>query len=127
MIRRPPSSTLFPYTTLFRSLTDKTVGAAGNFAVSMSSNTSQPATFGGPSFTSAGTTLAGGSDPRPSSLANSYVTLYAYDAIGNLKTVMQRGDGSQIARVRSMTYDSLNRLTSIVNPESGSTSYAYDD
>src|SRR5258708_8971812 len=31
MIRRPPRSTLFPYTTLFRSLTTKTSGATINF------------------------------------------------------------------------------------------------
>src|SRR2546429_9581390 len=29
MIRRPPRSTLFPYTTLFRSALDKALGAAG--------------------------------------------------------------------------------------------------
>src|SRR3712207_8895412 len=31
MIRRPPRSTLFPYTTLFRSIVDDTVGAAGSY------------------------------------------------------------------------------------------------
>jgi len=29
MIRRPPRSTLFPYTTLFRSLADREVGKSG--------------------------------------------------------------------------------------------------
>src|SRR2546430_11859570 len=32
MIRRPPRSTLFPYTTLFRSLRDATAAAAGVIA-----------------------------------------------------------------------------------------------
>jgi YD repeat-containing protein len=48
-------------------------------------------------------------------------TSYAYDVFGNLTTVTQ---GSQM---RTFTYDSLSRLRTAVNPESGSISYQYDD
>jgi RHS repeat-associated protein len=48
-------------------------------------------------------------------------TSYAYDVFGNLLTVTQ---GSQ---TRTFTYDSLSRLRSAVNPESGTISYTYDD
>jgi RHS repeat-associated protein len=47
-------------------------------------------------------------------------TLYAYDALSNLRTVTQ---GQQ---TRTFTYDSLKRLTSAFNPESGLVSYDYD-
>jgi RHS repeat-associated protein len=50
-----------------------------------------------------------------------YTTTYAYDVLGNLKTVTQ---GSQ---TRSFTYDSLSRLKSTVNPESGTINYVYDN
>lgn len=40
--------------------------------------------------------------------------------------IVQAGDGSQAARTRTLTYDSLSRLTSSVVPESGQTSYQYD-
>jgi RHS repeat-associated protein len=50
-----------------------------------------------------------------------YVTTYAYDALDNLKTVTQG------AQTRSFAYDSLRRLTSATNPESGAVSYLYDN
>jgi RHS repeat-associated protein len=49
-----------------------------------------------------------------------YVTFYSYDALGNLRQVIQ---GSQ---TRTFAYDSLSRLTSATNPESGTVTYAYD-
>ena len=49
-----------------------------------------------------------------------YQTSYAYDALDSLTTVTQ---GSQ---TRTFVYDSLKRLTSVTNPESGSTTYQYD-
>ena len=49
-----------------------------------------------------------------------YLTSYQYDVLGNLKTVTQ---GSQ---TRTFNYDSLSRLTSATNPESGTISYSYD-
>ena len=49
-----------------------------------------------------------------------YLTSYSYDALDNLKMVMQD------AQTRTFNYDSLNRLTSAMNPESGTVSYTYD-
>ena len=48
-------------------------------------------------------------------------TSYSYDAFGNLTLVTH---GSQ---TRTFTYDSLSRLRTAVNPESGAISYQYDD
>src|SRR5262249_23223417 len=51
-------------------------------------------------------------EPQPStgSMSNPFVTLYSYDTLGDLLNVTQKGDGSQAARVRNFTYDSLSRL-----------------
>lgn len=49
-----------------------------------------------------------------------YLTAYAYDTLGNLKTVTQG------VQTRSFVYDSLSRLTSAANPESGTVTYQYD-
>src|SRR6201988_1420353 len=48
-------------------------------------------------------------------------TSYGYSVLDNLTTVTQ---GSQI---RTFTYDSLSRLRTGINPESGTISYQYDD
>jgi RHS repeat-associated protein len=50
-----------------------------------------------------------------------YQTSYDYDVFGNLRHVYL---GSQ---TRTFTYDSLSRLRSAANPESGTITYAYDD
>jgi RHS repeat-associated protein len=50
-----------------------------------------------------------------------YQTDYQYDALDNLIRVQQGG------QTRSFVYDSLGRLTSATNPESGSVSYFYDN
>jgi YD repeat-containing protein len=50
-----------------------------------------------------------------------FLTQYSYDVLGNLTQVQQ---GSQ---VRDFVYDSLSRLRSATNPESGKVSYEYDD
>ena len=94
-------------------LTSKAVGA--NYTVSGSSTAS---------FTASSTTLGGGTNPG--GIDAPYVTLYSYDVLGNLLSVNQKGDGSQAARVRSFTYDSLSRLLTAYNPESGTISYSYD-
>jgi RHS repeat-associated protein len=63
----------------------------------------------------------------PSAL--NYETDYGYDTLGNLLSVTQKGSSptnSANWRTRSFTYDSLSRLLSAANPESGSVSYAYD-
>jgi YD repeat-containing protein len=48
-------------------------------------------------------------------------TSYTYDVFGNLTTVIQDG------QTRTFTYDSLSRLRSAINPESGTVNYQYDD
>jgi RHS repeat-associated protein len=67
-------------------------------------------------------------------------TLYSYDTLGNLTCVEQHGDaptgtGCSAAptsdatspwRIRRFTYDSLSRLLTAKNPESGMISYTYD-
>jgi YD repeat-containing protein len=50
-------------------------------------------------------------------------TGYAYDAQDNLRTVNQLGLSGETARARSFVYDSLSRLTSSTNPETGTISY----
>jgi RHS repeat-associated protein len=55
----------------------------------------------------------------PSSL--NYSTSYTYDVLNNLIQVSQ---GSQ---TRTFAYDSLKRLTSATNPESGTVNYTYDN
>ena len=50
-----------------------------------------------------------------------YLTSYTYDVFDNLKSV------SQGTQNRTFTYNSLNQLTAAVNPESGTTSYQYDN
>lgn len=55
-------------------------------------------------------------------------TYYTYDALGNLIEVQQQGGSTDSSRWRTRTfvYDSLSRLTSASNPESGTTTYNYD-
>jgi RHS repeat-associated protein len=57
------------------------------------------------------------------------VTLYSYDALDNLVHVEQHGTDSNPAnwRPRNFAYDSLSRLISATNPESGTITYAYDN
>ncbi len=50
-----------------------------------------------------------------------YLTSYNYDVFGNLLHVYQ---GSQ---TRTFAYDSLSRLRTAANPESGTLTYTYDD
>src|SRR5262249_53846676 len=117
------------------------IGTAGNVAVSTTSTTALPGSFAKPSFASCSitanpqncsTTLSGGTDPTPGSLNTPYVTLYAYDALGNLTCVEQHGDAATGTgcsapassdatspwRGRRFTYDSLSRLLTSSNPES---------
>ena len=67
-------------------------------------------------------------------------TFYSYDALGNLTCVEQHGDATTGTgcsaspasdatspwRVRRFTYDSLSRLLTAKNPESGTITYSYD-
>jgi RHS repeat-associated protein len=63
----------------------------------------------------------------PTSL--NYETDYTYDTLNNLTRVDQKGSAptdSTKWRTRTFQYDSLSRLTSSSNPESGNITYAYD-
>ncbi|WP_213804948.1 RHS repeat-associated core domain-containing protein [Granulicella sp. dw_53] len=53
-------------------------------------------------------------------------TGYVYDALNNLVTVNQLGVPGETPRTRSFVYDSLSRLTSAANPETGTIGYGYD-
>jgi RHS repeat-associated protein len=57
-----------------------------------------------------------------------YETDYTYDALNNLLTVNQKGGttNTTLWRTRTFAYDSLSRLTSATNPESGTISYSHD-
>jgi RHS repeat-associated protein len=59
----------------------------------------------------------------PSNL--NYLTSYSYDTLDNLITVTQ-ATPTQGTQTRNFVYDSLKRLTSASNPESGAISYTYD-
>ena len=63
-------------------------------------------------------------DPGTSNL--NYVTTYAYDFLDNLETVCQNDNGSSCGQTRTFVYNSLSRLTSATNPESGTIDYTYD-
>jgi RHS repeat-associated protein len=58
---------------------------------------------------------------------NGYRTTYTYGALDNLLTVKQRVGTSGTLQTRTFVYDSLKRLTSATNPESGTTGYTYDN
>ncbi|HEY6250619.1 MAG TPA: RHS repeat-associated core domain-containing protein, partial [Candidatus Angelobacter sp.] len=110
-------------------------GSAGNVAVTATSTPDNSSMFPGGSF-SGSTNLTGGQDPYASGLAHPYVTLYSNDTLGNLTCAVQKGSdttaftscGAAPAswRPRSFTYDSLSRLLTATNPESGTISYSYD-
>lgn len=55
-------------------------------------------------------------------------TLYSYDGLNNLTRVEQHGGTTDSSkwRIRTFTYDSLSRLLTATNPESGTISYSYD-
>jgi RHS repeat-associated protein len=56
-----------------------------------------------------------------------FETVYAYNTLNDLLSVTQEGGSSSSNwRSRSFVYDSLSRLTSAYNPESGTIAYAYD-
>lgn len=56
----------------------------------------------------------------------SYETDYTYDALGDLTYMNQKGSSPTNARTRTFQYDSLSRLTTAANPESGTIQYTYD-
>ena len=54
------------------------------------------------------------------------VTKYKYDPLNNLKCVDQLGGTGETLRHRDFSYDSLSRLISSTNPETGTIGYTYD-
>ncbi|HET9184487.1 MAG TPA: RHS repeat-associated core domain-containing protein [Candidatus Angelobacter sp.] len=109
-------------------LTARTVGTATDYTVTGSSTRS---------FTASGATLGKGTNPT--GIDAPLVTLYQYDGLGNLLCVEQHGgvsgtgcssapssDATSPWRVRRFTYDSLGRLLTAHNPESGTITYSYD-
>jgi RHS repeat-associated protein len=67
-------------------------------------------------------------EPNGVAQTASMETDYSYDALNNLLSVAQWGgaSGSSGARARSFSYDSLSRLLSATNPETGTIGYSYD-
>jgi len=105
-------------------LTTRATGPNGdNYTLSASSASSNPGTFNPPSFAASAGTFTGGGD---GGLNTPAVTSYTYDPLNDLTVVTQNGSNSAYARIRSFAYDSLTRLTSSTNPESGTITYTYD-
>jgi YD repeat-containing protein len=53
----------------------------------------------------------------------SLLTQYGYNTLGNLTSVMQSGAAGETTRSRSFSYDSLSRLITANNPETGMVCY----
>jgi RHS repeat-associated protein len=124
-------------------MVSRELGAGGDF--SWSASVSWISYFTVPSFSPCGGlgscsgSLSGGVS---ASLGNSpLITLYQYDILGNMLCVEQHGsattgtgcssppsdDATSPWRVRRFTYDSLSRLLTASNPESGTIAYTYDN
>ncbi|HWR35382.1 MAG TPA: RHS repeat-associated core domain-containing protein [Clostridia bacterium] len=97
--------------------TSKASGASTNYSISASSFSNYDNLFSPPSFTASTTAFTGGTDGSGSE--NTFVTLYEYDALNNLKRVEQRGNNQAQARIRTFVYDSLSQLLSATSPEYG--------
>jgi len=65
-------------------------------------------------------------EPSPTTNTPTLQTVYSYDTLNNLLSVNQKGVSGETARTRSFTYDSLSRLLTAANPETGTISYGYD-
>jgi RHS repeat-associated protein len=130
------TATLTPGSTVL-TITDTVPRASSNgAAVQVHPVTGDPGDFPVASFNASGT-LSGGADQIWTTLGN--LTLYQYDGLGNLLCVEQHGgvtgtgcsaaassDATSPWRVRRFTYDSLGRILTAKNPESGTISYLYD-
>jgi YD repeat-containing protein len=62
-------------------------------------------------------------EPDPATNALALETDYSYDALNNLLSVNQIGSSGATPRTRSFTYDSLSRLLTSTNPETGTICY----
>jgi RHS repeat-associated protein len=73
------------------------------------------------------TSLSGSGTCGQTNSQTGYWTKYTYDAIGDLLTVTQNAQAASGGQqTRTYNYDAMNRLTSEVNPENGTTTYTYD-
>ena len=71
------------------------------------------------------TSLAGSGTCGQNSAQTGYWTKYAYNPLGQITSVTQNAQSSS-TQTRTYAYDLMGRLTSETNPESGTTTYAYD-
>lgn len=67
-----------------------------------------------------------GSCAQTSPGVTGYWTTYSYDVLNNLTGVTQDAQSTGSNQTRTYAYDDLSRLTSEINPESGTTAYTYD-
>jgi YD repeat-containing protein len=110
-------------------LTWRTAGTVTTVVASLTSVSDYPSQFPSGSFTSTAATFSGGVAVGSQTLTSPQVTLYQYDALGNLLRVDQKGSAPSDStqwRTRTFTYDSLSRLVTATNPESGTIIYGYD-
>jgi RHS repeat-associated protein len=56
-----------------------------------------------------------------------YETRYEYDALNNLIKVTQGPQDTTHDQIRTFFYDGLSRMISAINPESGTSTYSYDN
>ena len=74
------------------------------------------------------TSATGGGSCAQTSALTGFWTTYTYDVANNLTGVTQNAQSTGSKQYRTYTYDDLSRLTSEINPESGTTAttYTYD-
>ena len=109
------------------SVTAKDLGMSGNNISLACSSSYDTNDFTTPSFSIAcPSALSGGHEAG--SLSAPMITLYSYDGLGNLLKVSQQGGTTDQTqwRIRTFSYDSLSRLLTATNPESGNISHVYD-
>src|SRR3712207_6937338 len=97
MIRRPPRSTLFPYTTLFRSLAERT-----------RNNKVTPDELGGGTFTLTNTGSRGALFDTPI-INQPNVAILGTGAVVKRPVVVADADGGETIAVRSMVYLEIGR------------------
>lgn len=72
------------------------------------------------------TSATGSGSCAQTSAATGYWTTYTYDLNNHLIGVTQNAQSSGSKQTRTYAYDDLGRMTSEINPESGTTTYTFD-